>query len=193
MTEERHLPPTDDPTDDIADEAAEAVDEPVGETAVVGEDPIAAAQADAAAQRDEYLGLLQRVQAEFDNYRKRALREREEAERQATSRLLAEMLPVLDDLERAAALAAGPDLEPGALAPGLDLVRRKLSETLVKHGVAEIPALGEPFDPHVHEALLSRVPDAGQAEGTVIEVFSPGFTLHGRVVRPARVVVAGEA
>jgi molecular chaperone GrpE len=139
------------------------------------------------AERDEYLALAQRVQADFENYRKRALRDQERLVAHAHERLVRELLPVLDDLERA--LEAAERHEEAALVDGVRLVEKSLRAALEKEGLAEIPTDGE-FDPHVHEALLSR-PDDGAEPGAVLEVVQRGYRLGDRVVRPARVIVAG--
>jgi molecular chaperone GrpE len=141
----------------------------------------AAADAQPPPVDDAYL----RLAADFDNYRKRAARERSEMATFATERLVKELLPVLDDLERALEAAAAH--EEAKLEEGVRLVHRALGEVLGKEGVSEIEANGR-FDPHVHEALLAQPSDA--EEGTVIEVLQKGYRLGDRVVRPARVVVA---
>ena len=128
---------------------------------------------------------LKRVAADFDNYRKRVARERTEIVTSANERLLKELLPILDDLERA--LEAAAQHEEAQLEEGVRLVHRALGELLRKHGVAEIEAEGR-FDPHVHEALLTQPSEAD--EGSVIQVLQKGYKLGDRVVRPARVVVA---
>jgi molecular chaperone GrpE len=137
------------------------------------------------AERDEHLNDLKRVAAEFENYRKRVARDQESLVARAHERLVKELLPVLDDLERA--LAAAEQHEEAALEEGVRLVHRELDAALRREGLAEIETNGR-FDPHVHEALLSQPSEA--EEGTVIEVVQKGYTLGGRVVRPARVVVA---
>lgn len=139
------------------------------------------------AERDEYLALAQRVQADFENYRKRAAREQERLVAHAHERLVRELLPVLDDLERA--LDAAERHEEAALVDGVRLVQKALRGALEREGLAEIPTDG-PFDPHVHEALMSR-PDDGAEPGSVLEVVQRGYRLGERVVRPARVIVAG--
>jgi molecular chaperone GrpE len=137
------------------------------------------------AERDEHLNDLKRVAAEFENYRKRVLRDQESLVARAHERLVKELLPVLDDLERA--LAAAEQHEEAKLEEGVRLVQRELADALEREGLAEIETNGV-FDPHVHEALLSQPSDA--EEGSVIEVVQKGYTLGDRVVRPARVVVA---
>jgi molecular chaperone GrpE len=143
------------------------------------------------AERDEYLDDLKRVAAEFENYRKRVLRDQESLVARAHERLVKELLPVLDDLERA--LAAAEDHEEAKLEEGVQLVHRELKAALDNEGLAEIETNGV-FDPHVHEALLSQPSEA--EVGSVLEVLQKGYRLGDRVLRPARVVVAaprGEA
>jgi molecular chaperone GrpE len=137
------------------------------------------------AERDEHLNDLKRVAAEFENYRKRVLRDQESLVARAHERLVKELLPVLDDLERA--LAAAEEHEEAKLEEGVRLVHRELADALAREGLAEIETNGV-FDPHVHEALLSQPSD--QDEGSVLEVAQKGYRLGDRVLRPARVVVA---
>lgn len=162
-------------------QAEQQVQEPAPEAAAPDE------LATVTAQRDEYLALAQRVQADFENYRKRALRDQERLVAHAHERLVRELLPVLDDLERA--LEAAERHEEAALVDGVRLVEKSLRAALEKEGLVEIPTDGE-FDPHVHEALLSR-PDDVAEPGAVLEVVQRGYRLGDRVVRPARVIVAG--
>jgi molecular chaperone GrpE len=137
------------------------------------------------AERDEYLNDLKRLAADFENYRKRAARDQESLVARAHERLVKELLPVLDDLERA--LAAAEEHEEAKLEEGVRLVHRELKAALDREGLAEIDANGH-FDPHVHEALLSQPSEA--EEGSVLEVLQKGYRLGDRVLRPARVVVA---
>ena len=139
-----------------------------------------------AAERDEYLALAQRVQADFENYRKRAVRDQERLVAHAHERLVRELLPILDDLERA--LEAGEQHEEAKLVDGVKLVEQALRSALAKEGLVEIETDG-PFDPHVHEALLSQ-PSPGAEPGSVLEVVQRGYRVGDRVVRPARVIVA---
>jgi len=138
------------------------------------------------AENEELIDTLQRVKAEFDNYRKRAARDQESLVARAHERLVKELLPVLDDLERA--LGAAEQHEEAKLEDGVRLVHRSLAEALAREGLAEIETDGR-FDPHVHEALLTQPSEA--EEGSVIEVLQRGYKLGDRVLRPARVVVAG--
>jgi molecular chaperone GrpE len=128
---------------------------------------------------------LLRTAADFDNYKKRALREREQYVTLANERLVKELLPILDDLERA--LAAVGEHQEATVEEGVRLVHRSLESLLERNGVKRIDTEGK-FDPHVHEALLSQPSDA--EEGSVIDVVQKGYTLGDRVVRPARVVIA---
>ena len=126
-----------------------------------------------------------RLAADFDNYKKRAAREREELATFANERLVKELLPILDDLERA--LVAASEHEEARLEEGVRLVHRSLASLLERNGVKEISTDGA-FDPHVHEALLAQPSE--EAEGSVIDVVQKGYTIGDRVVRPARVVIA---
>ncbi len=128
---------------------------------------------------------LLRLAADFDNYKKRVARERDELMALSNERLVKELLPILDDLERA--LVAASEHEEVRLEEGVRLVHRSLATLLERNGVKEIPTDGA-FDPHVHEALLAQPSDA--EEGSVIDVVQKGYTLGDRVVRPARVVIA---
>jgi molecular chaperone GrpE len=139
-----------------------------------------------AVERDEYLADLQRLAAEFENYRKRAARDQERLVAHAHERLVSELLPVLDDLGRA--LAAAERHEEAALVDGVKLVEQSLRRILAKEGLVEIETDG-PFDPHVHEALLARPHDEAES-GAVLEVVQRGYRLGDRVVRPAKVIVA---
>jgi molecular chaperone GrpE len=129
---------------------------------------------------------LLRLAADFDNYKKRAAREREEYVTLANERLLKELLPVLDDLERA--LGAAEQHEEAQLEEGVRLVHRSLASLLERNGIAVIETEGK-FDPHVHEALLSQ-PAEDKESGDVLDVIQKGYRLGDRVVRPARVIVA---
>jgi molecular chaperone GrpE len=137
------------------------------------------------AERDEHLNDLKRVAAEFENYRKRVARDQESLVARAHERLVKELLPVLDGLERA--LDASRDSGTRSVEEGVRLVHQELQDALKREGLAEIETNGR-FDPHVHEALLSQPSEA--EEGSVLEVVQKGYKLGDRVVRPARVVVA---
>ncbi|HEY6000519.1 MAG TPA: nucleotide exchange factor GrpE [bacterium] len=147
---------------------------------------VEALRAELATLRDRHL----RLQAEFENYRKRQQRERESANRHAKERLLRELPDVIDNLERALRHAAAPDAAPESLAQGVDLVARQLTEVLARFGAEPMTAVGAPFDPHRHEAM-ARVETSGDPpDGTVVEEFRRGWLLDGKVLRPALVAVA---
>src|SRR6478672_12886802 len=137
------------------------------------------------ADRDQLFDRLQRLAAEFDNFRKRNAREQAAFAERANERLVKELIPILDDLGRA--LEAAADHEEAKLEDGVRLVHRSLADALAKEGLREIPTDGA-FDPHTQEALLSQPSDAD--EGTVIQVLQKGYALGDRVVRPARVVIS---
>jgi molecular chaperone GrpE len=162
------------------------MDEPRIEDPIVDEQPAESELEAATRQRDEYLDSLQRLKAEFDNYRKRAQRDQEALVARAGERVVKELLPVIDDLERA--LQAAEQHEEATLEEGVRLVHRSLADLLRREGLQEIETEG-PFDPHVHEALLQQ-PAEGAESGAVIEVLQKGYRLGDRVLRPARVIVA---
>ena len=169
---------TDDPrVEEQLDEIEKPVEEAVEENV---EEP--AAEESAPAPDDSYL----RLAADFDNYRKRTAREHAELTRRANERLLNELLPVLDDLERA--LEAAAEHEEAKLEEGVRLVHRSLLGLVERHGLTEIDTEGA-FDPHVHEALLAQ-PGEGVEEGSVLQVLQKGYRLGDKVLRPARVIVA---
>lgn len=130
---------------------------------------------------DRYL----RAVADLENYKKRAVRERDEVQRFGVEKLLKDLLPVADGLDRALAVAAADD----PLRKGVELVRASLEQALGKHGVKAFSAMGQPFDPAQHEALV-QLPTADAAPGTVVLEHARGYTLNDRLVRPAMVGVA---
>jgi molecular chaperone GrpE len=139
----------------------------------------------AEAKAQEHLDDLKRLAAEFENYKKRAVREQASLSARATERLVKELIPIVDDLERA--LVAAEEHQEAKLEEGVRLVHRQLASVLEREGLAEIETDGK-FDPHVHEALLAQPSEA--EEGAVIEVLQKGYRLGDRVLRPARVVIA---
>jgi molecular chaperone GrpE len=136
--------------------------------------------------KDTHERLL-RAAADLDNYKKRAAKEREEVQKFGIEKVLKDILPVVDGLDRA--LAAAPPDDP--LAEGVRLVRASLEQALARHGVVAYSAMGEKFDPALHEALM-QIPSADQPAGTVVLEHARGFKLHGRLLRPAMVGVAVE-
>jgi molecular chaperone GrpE len=140
-----------------------------------------------ATERDEYLALAQRTQADFENYRKRVARESASAQERGVSSLARELLPALDNLDRALDAAANDD----PLLEGVRLVRSELSAALARAGIESFSPIGESFDPALHEAMATaEQPPDGAPSGTVVEVYQPGYRLAASVIRPARVVVA---
>jgi len=140
-----------------------------------------------ARQRDDYLALAQRTQADFENYRKRVAREAAAARERGVGVLAKELLPALDNLDRA--LEAAADDDP--LLQGVRLVRTELKGALARVGVESFCPLGEQFDPSVHEAVATaEQPPGGSPSGTVVEVYQDGYRLGESILRPARVVVA---
>ena len=137
-------------------------------------------------ENEELISTLQRLQADFENFRKRAQRDQDALVARAGERIVKELLPVLDDLERA--LEAAESHEEAKLEDGVKLVHRQLEQLLEKEGLAPVETDGK-FDPNVHEALLTQPSES--EEGSVIEVLQKGYRLGDRVLRPARVVVAG--
>ena len=147
------------------------------------EDPVVVLQR----ERDEYLALAQRTQADFENYRKRAAREATAAGQRAKAGVVSGLFPVVDNLERALA-SAGEQEEH--LVNGVRLVHSELIALLERNGVEQFDPAGERFDPTFHEALSTR-PDDEQDAGVVLDVVEKGYRANGAVLRPARVVVSG--
>ena len=132
--------------------------------------------------RDQYLDALQRLKAEFENWRKRQERERIRILSMASERLVQELLPVLDNLDRA--LEAGGDIREGVQA-----TRDQLADVLGEEGLLPVASDGQPFDPNVHEAVMGQVSEEHE-EGTIIQTFQRGYLLNGKPIRTAKVVVA---
>lgn len=137
---------------------------------------------------EEYLDLLRRSQADFINYRRRISQEQDENRASAQISVLQQILPVIDDLDRALAVVP-PDLTNNPWVQGLVLASRRIDSTLERLGVREIGKPGERFDPHWMEALASET-KPGVPEGTILTVARPGFALGDRLIRPAQVIVA---
>jgi molecular chaperone GrpE len=138
-----------------------------------------------AKERDEYLALAQRTQADFENYRKRMARENAAAVDRGVAKLAKELLPALDHLELALKSAEGHE----DVIKGFEMVAEELRAALGRAGIQPFSPQGEPFDPNEHEAMASQ-PSEDAESGTVIEVYQQGYRLNGAVLRPARVVVA---
>ena len=133
-------------------------------------------------ERDQYLDALMRLKAEFENSRKRQERERIRTLSMASERLVQELLPVLDNLDRA--LEAG-----GEIREGVHATRDQLAAVLADEGLLPVASDGQPFDPNVHDAVMGQPSDEHE-EGTIIQTFQTGYVLNGKPIRPAKVVVA---
>ena len=144
--------------------------------------------ADAQRERDEFKDLLLRKTAEFDNFRKRTERERSAMYESAAAGILEELLPLVDDLERALGAESGPD-GVDAYRRGVELIHRQLTELIRKRGVKPIEALGADFDPHYHQAVAYE-PAEGRRDGEIVEEFRRGYMLGDRLLRPSMVKVA---
>jgi molecular chaperone GrpE len=138
-----------------------------------------------AAERDQYLALAQRTQADFENYRKRVARDAAGAQERGVAKLAKELLPALDNLDRAIEAAEAED----PLLAGVRLVRLELGAALARLGIEAFAPLGEAFDPNLHEAVAQQ-PVEGAASGTVADVFQNGYRMGEAIIRPARVLVA---
>jgi len=181
--------PTLAPSDELEAALAEAVASVEGRqagAAEAGEPEGEAASEDVAALKDQLL----RLHADFENLRRRTLREKDEAFRYGHENLVKDLLPTVDNLERAidhARQEQGGDVE--GLVQGVDLVLRELLGVLGRHGVEAIEAEGKPFDPSIHEAM-AQAPDDTVPANTVVQVFQTGYRLRDHLIRPARVVVS---
>ena len=164
--------------DATAGEAGEDADDVV--------DPSAAELEEAVRQRDAHYERLLRVKAEFDNYRKRTERERRELSDQAAGDLLGDLLPVVDDLERA---LAAETRDADAYRRGVEIIHRQLLDVMARRGVAPIEAVGADFDPTLHQAVAHERSD-GHRDGEVVEELRRGYTLRRRLLRPSMVKVA---
>jgi len=186
-TEHPPVPPEEEPPTS-RDEGGEpsGEEDPANEQqAMDGKEEAAEAEAEAEDPRDQYLELAQRIQADFENYRKRAAREAAAAGERAKSGLVRELLPMVDNLERA--LASAEDTEQH-LAEGVRLVHSELIAVLERNGIQQFDPAGDKFDPAEHEALSVR--EDGEP-GLVLDVVEKGYRANGAVLRPARVVVSG--
>lgn len=170
-------------------EAAAAVDATEESNAPTENDPaaeLAAAKAEAEAARERHL----RAVADLENYRKRALREKDELRAYAASRVIEELLPVLDNLGLALTAAKAPNAELSALVGGIDMVANQFRTALEGQGLKVIAPAGEAFDPNQHEAMAQQ-PSAEVPEGHVMQLIRVGYSLNGRLLRPASVIVSG--
>jgi len=139
-------------------------------------------------EAEELRERLLRLQAEFENYKKRQSRERGEQRRNFHIGILKEFLPILDNLERA--VEHGDVSDPGKIVEGVQLVLKQFKESFTQFGVTRMESRGEMFDPHVHEAMSRVETDGDPPDGTVVEVYQEGYLLDDRILRPAMVGVA---
>ncbi len=143
-------------------------------------------------ERDAMRGDLQRVAADFENFKRRSAREREQASAAAETRLLNELLTVIDDTERAIDHAAKDDVDKSAVVDGLRTVHARLTSVVGSHGLERIEAgKGAAFDPNLHEAMMVQPAPAGEADDTILQELQSGWRVGERVLRHARVIVAG--
>lgn len=140
------------------------------------------------AQVDEYRDRLLRMQADFDNFRKRTLREKEDLAKYASVQLIGQLLPVLDNFERALAASEG-NKDPEALRKGVDMIYRQFFQVLEQEGLKPVPTVGEPFNPELHEAVM-QVESEEHGEGIVVEELQKGYFIKDKVLRPAMVKVS---
>jgi molecular chaperone GrpE len=175
-------PPNGAQTDQAAAEAPAAAEQ----SAAAQASPLESLRAELEEAKDRAL----RMQAELENYRKRAARELQEERRYAGLPLIRDLLPVLDNMNRAVE-AAEKSHDPAGLLEGLKMVAGQLEEVFQRHHCNQIEALHEPFNPHLHEAI-SQQPSDDHPAGTVMLVTRSGFQLHDRVVRPSQVIVSGQ-
>ena len=171
---------------ETAGEADAASDTAAAEEGAGAADPAAAELEEAVRQRDAHYERLLRVTAEFDNYRKRTERERRELVEQAAGDLLGDLLPVVDDLERA---LAAETQDGDAYRRGVEIIHKQLLDVMTRRGVAPIEAVGADFDPALHQAVVHE-PSDGHRDGEVVEELRRGYTLRRRLLRPSMVKVA---
>jgi molecular chaperone GrpE len=171
------------------DKVAEAPNTQESNAASTADKPmdLAAKLKAAEAEREEFKLLAMRTRADFENYQRRATREAAQERRYAHGPLALELLPILDNLDRAV-IAAKQVGETGPLVQGVGMVQSQYLDALKRHGINRIEAQGQPFDPNLHQAVMQQPSD--QPANTVVQVLEQGYTLHDRVLRPARVIVS---
>lgn len=172
----------DNPEKDLASDGLDA-------TAVLSDLEALRLRAEEAEQkRDEYLDLVKRTQADFENYQKRSQRETVLERKYAHASLAIDLLPSLDNLERAITATQQAN-ETGALVQGVSMVLTQVLDIFKRHGITRMDALGKPFDPNLHQAVMQQE-SAALAPNHVVAVLEQGYMIHDRVLRPARVVVS---
>lgn len=190
MNEPNASKPKTAPADDAQSPSREPGAEPEEAATAVMDDLEALRERTTALQqeRDEFRGLLQRTRADFENYQKRTQRDSAQERRYWHAGMALDLLPILDNFERAVA-AAKQAGETGPLVQGVAMVQVQVLDVLKRHGITPIEAQGQPFDPNLHQAVMQQ-PSAEQPPNTVLQVLEQGFMIHDRVLRPARVVVS---
>jgi molecular chaperone GrpE len=181
------------PPEAVPEDAGDAAADAVAEAPAPAPEPEPVLSEDELRERarkaDDYLALAQRTQADFENYRKRMVRDVRAAEARGMGRLARELLPALDNLERAVAALEAAD-EEHQMTNGIRLVTTELAAALGRTGIEGYAAKGERFDPVCHEAVAQHKIE-GTEPGTIVEVLQPGYRLNDSILRPARVIVAG--
>ena len=177
--------------------AQEAAEQPVEETTETEAEPAEVTVEDVPAEEDDTAALeaqlkeksdrILRLQADFENFRRRTAKEKEELAAVITQNLLTDLLPLLDNFERAMAVE---QTDGEAFQKGVEMIFTQLREVMEKHGLEHIEAEGKPFDPKVHQAVM-RVENPDVEDGTITQVLQKGYQAKGRVIRPAMVQVAG--
>lgn len=171
-----------EPTDTLSPDASP---EPAKAKGTSAADPKAASKDEAAVNYDRYL----RAVADLENFRRRTVREKDELRQFATSRVLEDLLPVMDNLGLGLTAAKQPGADVATLADGVEMVLNQLKSALGTHGLKEISPLGQSFDANFHESLSAQ-PSATVPEGNVVTVVRTGYSLNGRLLRPASVIVS---
>jgi molecular chaperone GrpE len=167
-----------------AEEAAAETTEPGGPDDAVADVADEPAERQQTEQRDKYL----RLAAEYDNFRKRTAKERQEAQQRGQAELLKALIDPLDDLGRFAHVDPA-STDPRTIVEGMSMVEKKLLKTLSGFGLEVINPVGQPFDPALHEAVMTEPAESPEEDHKVARVFQPGYTFNGQLLRPARVVV----
>ncbi len=180
---------TQDTYDDLENKAGAEPEETSADAQDAAIKPELDPMAQLSAERDELKDRLLRMAAETENFKKRTEREKADFLKRATERVLKDLLPVMDNLERALEHAVEEGSAETGMIKGLELTSQELWKVLERHGVERIEALGEPFDPEFHEAMMQQE-DPDVDDNTVISVLQKGFLLHGRLLRPAMVIVS---
>jgi molecular chaperone GrpE len=175
-------------------EEQEAVSENKETSSPEGEQPAEASSEDNALaelqrQAEDNHSRYLRAQADFDNFRRRTLKEKEELAQYASLKVISQLLPVLDNFERALQ-TGGEGAESGSFAKGVDMIYRQLNQVLEAEGLKQMEVIGQQFDPELHQAIM-QVASEDHDEGTVVEVIQPGYKLKDKVIRPAMVKVSG--